>query len=639
MRGDVKKLTTMMMRIMTITMLAVAMADPEHEINNNNIDTIDNETVVLGTPTQPTRAAVATRATRAATKTTTKTKINIAAVDDDTTICDAPNDTDNDNVAATTRTTTINNNGNEDEDANDLYEPADIEWCRRRPTWRNRKGAADDEEQEEEYVDDNSIYEKCSKVLDFSPDVDILTKGKHPYLASEWNDTYTFTNDDSFRDNTYLEKERRRHNQTYHTLPILERPLFQQLIQCMDQELLTIQKEEQVKANTSTCTMRNGTITCTGFDGTEEKNNEKGKMLRPQITKVYKRNSDQLSVASIVEHSLNDMEAHSFTALSTCLRQQVPEYQFLRREFSHGGGNDVTHTSGFLHLLLPGVASQVKRITHLVWQQSQWEEDNTSHNTSHVPVNREQKNVRHNPVPTTTSTTDTDTDADNDDGSPEEEEKDVESDVLETDNRMKVYSTKWRPNPHTDCGIRTAEYLSYDTWPDGLGYHDDTASDYTISIALSHPTDYEGGDFTLFPDKFVDDHGPSPEQQQHTFKAKRWSAVVFLSELMHGVEPIYTKGRKMFVSELWRYDDAPALITRPSRVSLVYGNPNSFFAFDKEGKEDGDYPYPSDKDNDVDDDDNEEEEEVVTGGEKGEENDECENSHTMYCKLKLMQQR
>ena len=227
--------------------------DPDHDINNNNnnntidIDN-DNDTVPLGTPTQPIRTRTATAAA-----TTTTMKANIATVGDDTTVWKS-NDNDNEEGATRTRTTTTKNknyedeNDNEDEDANELYEPADIAWCRRRPTWRKRKGAAaaeNDHDHEDSSSDDTSIYETCSNLFHYYPAVDILTKGQHPYLASFWNETYTFTNDESFRDNTYLEKERRRHHHTYQTLPILERPFFQQLIHCMDQEVLQLQQEDQ----------------------------------------------------------------------------------------------------------------------------------------------------------------------------------------------------------------------------------------------------------------------------------------------------------------------------------------------------------------------------------------------------------
>ena len=40
------------------------------------------------------------------------------------------------------------------------------------------------------------------------------------------------------------------------------------------------------------------------------------------------------------------------------------------------------------------------------------------------------------------------------------------------------------------------------------------------------------------------------------------------------------EGRVTFVNELWRYDDVPCMIRRPSPMDIIYGNPNHLFEFD-----------------------------------------------------------
>ena len=116
-------------------------------------------------------------------------------------------------------------------------------------------------------------------------------------------------------------------------------------------------------------------------------------------------------------------------------------------------------------------------------------------------------------------------------------------------------------------------------------------SDYTVLVALADPNDYDGGEFTLFPD------GVETPTTKISIKPKRLSAIVFLSEFTHGVESC-TPGRKMLTNELWRYDDTPVFVNRPTPASHVFGNPNSAFAFDEDN-----YPHPHDGDDYGDDDD------------------------------------
>ena len=108
------------------------------------------------------------------------------------------------------------------------------------------------------------------------------------------------------------------------------------------------------------------------------------KMLRPAIKKVYSRTQPRavaaeevLPLMMVVEHALTELEVHSIEVLAECLTTvgYTKNFSFQQRSFldtDHGGGNEVTFLAGFLQLLLPGVAYQVKRLAHFVWSTAQW---------------------------------------------------------------------------------------------------------------------------------------------------------------------------------------------------------------------------------------------------------------------------
>lgn len=98
------------------------------------------------------------------------------------------------------------------------------------------------------------------------------------------------------------------------------------------------------------------------------------------------------------------------------------------------------------------------------------------------------------------------------------------------------------PNPDT-LGLRTAEFLEYHK-TGRLGTHIDSGSHFSISIALGNETAYDGGYFRL-------------ETEQAMFKVPQQSAVVFFSERAHGVTPIHSGNRKVFVVEIWDEEDLP----------------------------------------------------------------------------------
>lgn len=123
----------------------------------------------------------------------------------------------------------------------------------------------------------------------------------------------------------------------------------------------------------------------------------------------------------------------------------------------------------------------------------------------------------------------------------------------------------WEIRPDS-LGIRTSEHLSYDGWK-SLEAHKDVGSVYTVMIALKDPSDYVGGEFFL-QKSFLD---------QEILKPCQLSAVVFLSDTVHGVQSITGGQRESFVTELWAHDDCPLGMNRPT--------PDEWDAFLMEQKE------------------------------------------------------
>lgn len=109
------------------------------------------------------------------------------------------------------------------------------------------------------------------------------------------------------------------------------------------------------------------------------------------------------------------------------------------------------------------------------------------------------------------------------------------------------------PDPQ-HMGIRVAEHLHYESSA-RLGVHVDFESIYTIVVALSHPDDYEGGEFRLAHDSAK-------------FKPNQWTALVFRSEVPHGVESVLNGLRETFVIEMWTLPDSGVGFARPSEELL-----------------------------------------------------------------------
>lgn len=77
---------------------------------------------------------------------------------------------------------------------------------------------------------------------------------------------------------------------------------------------------------------------------------------------------------------------------------------------------------------------------------------------------------------------------------------------------------------------------------------------YTFMIALKDPSDYGGGEFFVHKSIF----------DATDIQPDRLSAVVFLSDTIHGVRPMTYGMRETFVMELRENDDSPLSLNRPT---------------------------------------------------------------------------
>lgn len=120
----------------------------------------------------------------------------------------------------------------------------------------------------------------------------------------------------------------------------------------------------------------------------------------------------------------------------------------------------------------------------------------------------------------------------------------------------------WRPHPF-HLGIRCVEFLTYGPGTELL-LHKDTNSVYTIVVMMSD-TNFEGGDFVIKTKTSLPGHSVNNSEQllQHR-KPRRRDALLFDSNIEHGVEPITRGIRQVLVFELWAYEDVTAASLRPS---------------------------------------------------------------------------
>jgi hypothetical protein len=410
------------------------------------------------------------------------------------------------------------------------YEPPDVEWCRRRPTWRITTKEKNGEPEEEE-SNDTDARDRCQRVLGYEPDPEALTRNMnleelHHHMLSSTYDSRDERSDPEPED-----------DETFNELPVLERPLFRDLVACMGETLV---KSSHDRSTTGT-------------------------MKNARISNLY-RNKNGTAMMAVVEDALTEEEAEAVMALSHCEKRLVPAV-FEKRRFVDGGGNDCLYLTGFLQLLVPGVAYRILRTAQMVWQTAGWNDSKKQF----VPIDIDSEYLRklRETGKLKLEESKTDDDDDDDDGQPPQS----------------AYSTRWFPDPVSETGIRTSEHLAYDRFRT-LSYHDDSGSDYTVLVALSNPEDYEGGYFSLCPE-FPNE---KCEENKISIKPKRLSAIVFLSDSEHGVQDILSKGRVMMANELWRYGDAPATTMRPEVAEFVMGiDDDDLYKYeDEKGDEDED---------------------------------------------------
>lgn len=210
-------------------------------------------------------------------------------------------------------------------------------------------------------------------------------------------------------------------------------------------------------------------------------------------------------VAVIVKNAISEEEAATLLDIKDCIIKYHKPTQWEHRPFQnndggHKGGNDCTFMGGFLQKWAPGVAAQIKNAGVVAWAAGKWGDKE-------------------------------DTD---EEGMPDKPYKDPRA-----------------------AGIRTSGHLSYTGWKE-LGPHADSQSLYTVLTVLADPEDYEGGEIYMTPS-----NRPATEEEKVRVKPDRLSALVFLAEQNHGVEPITSGYRQTCGTELWAYGDIPFGILRP----------------------------------------------------------------------------
>lgn len=237
-----------------------------------------------------------------------------------------------------------------------------------------------------------------------------------------------------------------------------------------------------------------------GIDQTRviKTNDEENPIKQAKVEAIY-NNSDGQPVMVVISNALSEEEALYMKQLSICAHVDDPD-ALQSRPFSAEddadyvrGGNDVVFLQGYLQLFTPGLAARVQEITRLAWEQAGW-------------------------------------------------------------GKLTEKSGEEKYQDPSLCGIRTTEHIGYDNWK-SLGAHIDTDSLYSTVIALASPSEYDGGEFYLYPDR-RDLNDVLQNDTRVEIRAERLSAVIFLSETLHGVGDIRSKGREMFATEFWKYNDA-----------------------------------------------------------------------------------
>ncbi|KOO28058.1 hypothetical protein Ctob_004510 [Chrysochromulina tobinii] len=129
-------------------------------------------------------------------------------------------------------------------------------------------------------------------------------------------------------------------------------------------------------------------------------------------------------------------------------------------------------------------------------------------------------------------------------------------------------TARWFPHPR-QLGIRCVESLLYHAGGK-LKLHTDSESIYTIVVMLSEPCAgaFTGGDFVI--------RESTDRSSDALLRAapKKGDAIIFDSNILHGVDTVLLGERRVLVLELWAYEDAsegerrPAAHTYRNRVKV-----------------------------------------------------------------------
>ncbi len=145
----------------------------------------------------------------------------------------------------------------------------------------------------------------------------------------------------------------------------------------------------------------------------------------------------------------------------------------------------------------------------------------------------------------------------------------------------------WRPHPR-HLGVRCVEHLSYGEGGELL-MHQDTNSIITITIMLSDPDSFVGGDFVIETKKTqnaevrYDGYVENSQdfQNQYRIRTPRFGGMIFDSNAEHSVSPISKGVREVMAIELWAYGDTGPYDLRPehgapfpSKIGLYYEQPH-----------------------------------------------------------------
>eukprot|EP00549_Striatella_unipunctata_P019518 CAMPEP_0118678920 /NCGR_PEP_ID=MMETSP0800-20121206/3493_1 /TAXON_ID=210618 ORGANISM="Striatella unipunctata, Strain CCMP2910" /NCGR_SAMPLE_ID=MMETSP0800 /ASSEMBLY_ACC=CAM_ASM_000638 /LENGTH=353 /DNA_ID=CAMNT_0006574843 /DNA_START=57 /DNA_END=1118 /DNA_ORIENTATION=- len=202
----------------------------------------------------------------------------------------------------------------------------------------------------------------------------------------------------------------------------------------------------------------------------------------------------------ILENALSPHEGFAVEAVATCIKQYFPwktpyveDRGFGEEHERYGeGGNLCTFLAGFMQTFAPGVVAQTVKVGNLIYRALR--------------------------------------------------------------NRRTAFQNRTHPPPEF-LGIRTLEHLDYSK-SGHLGLHIDAESCYTISMILSDPSSYEGGEFRL-------------QSGDELYKKDPLTAIMFDSHMMHGVNPVLGGNRKSFVTEFWEFFDSPITMARPDNEKII----------------------------------------------------------------------